>query len=286
MALVRNAGFDAGRIFSLLRINAGALLPVSARERELLRFSGLGWTASQYSAFQLCAALVAGLACAVAFTFANLFFGASEWLVLVSFPCALAGLLIARIHVRASAVGRDRSVDANLSGALLELECELRCGRSLLPALSGACKGGYGGFSELACEALALVREGESVELAFREAARGTGSRAFRAFAEMVGEAHRSGADLRASVAGFRQQLGDSRKATFAEHSDECGRISTLAVVLTGVMPGLLVFALAESGFVLGVVLPVELFVVFFAIVFPLAKYALQARLAFSGQGF
>lgn len=280
MSFLRQAGFDAGRVFALFSVGPEAILPVSGRERELLALSGLGWTEGQYAAFQLFCGTVFGLACAVAFTFASVFLGVSGWLVLVSLPCALFGVAAARAQVAGLARGRQRSVEANLLGALRHFSSELSGGSALFPALAAVGRGRYGAVSGLVSEALALVREGESFESAFGEVGGRSGNASFKSFSALVAQAHSSGADLRGVVERFCGELELSEKSALSAYANECSRTSTLAVVLTGVLPGMLLFVFVESGFVFGFRIPIEAFLVSYLLLFPLAKYSLQARLA------
>ena len=284
MSHLKQLGFDAARIFASIGLDAGRILPTSAKGKETLAYSGLGWNPQQYSAFQLACGLIAGLGYAVIFTALALAFGLNPWFALLSIPCAVFGAIAARLHVAGIARARERDVEANLLDALRHFASELR-GNGLHRALSEVGKGGYGAVSELVSEALGLVAEGESVEAAFREAGEKTPSPSFRSFAASIAHASSTGTDLSGVADRFARELEASRKSALVVHANECSKLSTLTVVLTGVLPGMLVFALVESGFMFGFRVPVEFFLVAFFLVFPLAKYSLQAKLALSNPG-
>ena len=285
MDYIRQLGFDSARIFSSFNFDPERVLPIPSKERETLAHSGLGWTSQQYSSFQLACGILFGLGYSVVFTLLALIFGLDIAFLLVSIPCLIFGILASRLHVAGLARERERDVEANLLDALRHFASELKNGGGLVRALSSVGNGGYGAVSGLISEALVLVSEGESVEASFREAGERSPSTAFKSFAASVAHASSTGTDLSGIVERFARELEASRRSALAIYGNECSKLSTLTVVLTGVLPGMLVFALVESGFMFGFRVPVEFFLIAYLLAFPLAKYALQARLALSSPG-
>jgi Flp pilus assembly protein TadB len=285
MNLARQAGFDSAKALSSLGLDMHPLAVLLLRDSEDVAFSGFGWTMQQYSGFLVAcgfaAFVLSGLACAVL----CVAFGLGAWIALVALPMFLLGALAGRMHVAAVAARRERQLEAELLAALSQFRCGLRAGKTLLEALSDAAAGGHGEASGILCHAIALVSEGESVEQAFREAALLTRSEEFRAFAASVSRAHASGLDLTRVVSGSADAIAASRKAGFGRFSAESGRLSTIAVVATGIFPGMLVFAFVQSGFIFGLKIPIELFAAAFVFAFPLCKFFLQARLSGSVPG-
>jgi Flp pilus assembly protein TadB len=285
LSFARQLGFDAARLCSSLGIDATNLIRISREESLRLSYSGIGWNDSQYAAFQLACGAIAGLGFAVLFAGLSLFFELNLWLVFLCIPCAFFGVIAARMYVSGLAKERERDVEANLLDALRHFASALRSGDSLIKALWEVGRGGYGTVSSLVSEALVLVREGESVEAAFREVSEKTPSQAFKSFAASVAHASSTGADISRVVDRFAEELEASKRSRLAVYANECSRLSTITVVLTGVLPGMMVFILIEGSFVFGFRVPTELFLVSYLLVFPLAKYFLQARLALTSPG-
>lgn len=285
MSFITQLGFDAGRSLAVFGIDATQIARIGAREKEVLAYSGIGWTIQQYAAFHIACAFLAGLAYSVAFILLAVVFELNLWFLALCLPCALFGFIAAKFHVAGIARSRERCVEANLLDALRHFGSALKSGRGLVPALSEVGRGSYGVVSELVSEALSVVNEGSGVEAAFREAGEKTPSTAFKSFAASIAHASFTGVDLSRVVLQFARELEVSRRGALAVYSNECNKLSTVAVVLTGVLPGMLVFALVEGGFVFGFKVPVEFFLVSFLLVFPLAKYSIQAKLALSSPG-
>jgi len=283
--LVKQVGSEAWRIFAQFGIDPARVVPISSKERDLLAYSGLGWAEQQYAAFQIACASTAMLISASFLAIFVLAFGIAPYSMLAILPFGLFAILAARMHLAGISKERERDVDANLLDALRHLASELKGGKGLLPALSEIERSGYGGVSELLGHALALIAEGETAQAAFREAGEKTSSQAFRSFAATLVHATASGADLSGVIARFSRELELSHRNALAIYANECSKLSTITVVATGVLPGLLVFALVESGFVFGFKIPVEAFLISYLFLFPIAKYSLQAKLGLSNPG-
>jgi len=278
-------GRDAGGALSALGIDAAALARVSAGDESMLEGAGIAWSGQEYGAFQLACGMACAMACALFVSAASLLFGSDLSLLLLAVPCAFFGVLAARLHVRGIEAACEGEVNANLLSALRQVFCELKSGAVFPAALARAARGEHGRVSALFGEALALVREGGEWEAALREAGEKTGSVPFREFAASAAYACSSGADLSESVSKTIRALESSRRHALSAYANECSMLSTVAVVFAGVLPGMLVFALAESGFVMSVRPPAEIFAFSFCLVFPMAKYFLQAKLALAARG-
>ena len=285
MNFFRRLGFDAARLFALLGIDAVNLIGVSKEEHLRLCYSGIGWNESQYAAFKLACGALAGLGFVVLFSGLDLLYGLNAWLILLFIPCSLFGIIAAKMHIAGLAKKRERDVEANLLDALRHFASELKSGNSLVKALWEVGRGGYGTVSSLILEALVLVREGETVESAFREIGEKTPSQAFKTFAASIAHASSTGTNITGVVERFAEELEASKRAKLTIYANECSRLSTITIVLTGVLPGMMVFILVEGSFVFGFNVPTEFFLVSYLLVFPLAKYLLQARLALAGPG-
>ena len=206
-------------------------------------------------------------------------FGLSLPYLVFALPLFPAGMMLARFHFKFLVRKRAREMDLNLLDALRHMLSELESGGSLQDAVCAVAKGGYGAVSELLRDAYVRMGEGESVETAFREVGERTPSPAFEEVSASIAYYAGSGGSIEKALERRIRELEVSQRTSVAIYTNEAMKLSTFVVVLTGVLPGLLVFMLAEGGFVFGVRLPVEAFMLCYLIGFPSAKYVMQARL-------
>lgn len=277
--VVAQVAKDAGLVLAQLGINPEKFLSPSPDERAAVLQSGMQITAAQYSAYLFAVGFLVSLGYSVAYTAVALLFGLDLLYLVVAFILFPAGIALARFHFRFLVRKRARDIDLNLLDALRHMLGELESGLGLQEAVSAVARGNYGAVSELLKEAYVRMKEGESIETAFREVGERTPSRAFEEFSASVAYYASTGSSIEGVLEKRIRELELSQRTSVAIYTNEALKLSTFVVVLTGVLPGLLIFVLAEGGFVFGFRLPVETFMLVYLIGFPAAKYVMQARL-------
>ncbi len=280
MSFVGTVAVDAGSVCAALGIDPEKLLPASKQERLKILQAGMDISTKQYCAYILAVGFAAGLLFSVAYVALTILFGLNILYVFIALPLVPLGMMFARYHFAFLVRARARDVDLNLLDALRHLLSELRSGENIAHAALNVSEEDYGAVSDLLKEALIYISEGASVESAFREVSARTPSESFRNFTASLSYSLSTGNSLVQVLEKNVRELEMSQRIAVSIYTNECSKLSTLAVVLTGVLPGLLIFALAEGGFVFGFRLPVESFMLIYLLAFPLAKYVMQAKLA------
>jgi len=280
MSVVKAVAVDAGAVFASLGIDPERLVRLRKSERLGMLQAGMDISTAQYCAYLLAVGIAAGLLFAVLYTALTLAFGLSPAYLLLALPLVPLGMFFARYHFAFLVRKRARDVDLNLLDALRHLLSELRSGETISGAALNVASEDYGAVSDLLKEALIYINEGASIESAFREVSSRTPSEAFRNFAASLSYSLSTGNSLVQVLEKNVRELELSQRIAVSIYANECSKLSTFVVVLTGVLPGLLIFALAEGGFVFGFRLPVESFMFIYLLAFPFSKYVMQAKLA------
>jgi len=274
-------GFDAEKLFRLIKINPTRVIKIDSGDRVILKNARLGWNDAQYAAFQLFAAisfaLIIGAVCAFAIILLNL----NPLLVFLVIPISLLGIIMARLQISAMANANKNAISLDIRDAMQHMLIKLESGANLLTTLAEIAIGGHGQISEICAEVVALVKEGENLDIALRETCLATDSKWLNQLSASLIRAESTGTDLSLVLNQILFDLESSMKHEIADYANECTKLSTIVIVLTGVLPGMLVFALIEGGFIFGFSAPVELFLIAYLIVFPFAKYLVQMKLAF-----
>lgn len=280
MSIIGTVAVDAGAVCAALGIDPERFVRLQKSERLRIPQAGIEISVKQDRAYLLASGFAAGLVFAVVYVALALLFGLNPAYVLLAFPLALLGVLFARYHFEFLVRKRARDVDLNLLDAVRHLLSELRSGEGISSASLHVASEDYGAVSDLLKEALIYINEGASIEGAFREVSTRTPSEMFRNFAASLSYSLSTGNSLVQVLEKHIRELELSQRTAVSIYTNECSKLSTFVVVLTGVLPGLLIFALAEGGFVFGFRLPVESFMFIYLLAFPLSKYVMQARLA------
>lgn len=276
---LRRAAVVADGTLAQLGVDARRLVPMIGRDRMAVSFSGLGITMSEYASLLLLCALFSGLAFAAAYSVLMVLFGLRFEYLALSIPVSVAGALAVRYFVHHSASQREREVERGLLDALRHLLSELKGGADIGSALSNVAQEDYGPVSEAIREMLVLMREGASPEEAVREASGRVPGEAFARFASSLSFSLGSGHGMQGVLERYIAELELSQRSALSLFTNESAKLSTVAVVVTGVLPGLLVFALAEGAFVFGLRPPVEGFMTLYLMALPAVKLAVSARL-------
>ncbi len=279
MGLVYCIARDAALVFRQLGMKAERILEPTPAERRVVLQSGIPIIPEQYAAYLLATGFVFALAYSVIYMALALIFGLDLLYLVIALLLFPVGIALARFHFRFLVNKRARDIDMNLLDALRHMLSELEAGANLADAICTVARGDYGAVSELLKEAYVRMREGENVETAFRELGERTPSTTFAEVVAALAYYAGTGGNIESVLEKRIRELELSQRTAVAIYTNEAMKLSTFVVVLTGVLPGLLIFVLAEGGFVFGFRLPPEVFLLLYIIGFPAAKYVMQARL-------
>ncbi|VVC04114.1 Type II secretion system (T2SS), protein F [Candidatus Burarchaeum australiense] len=209
--------------------------------------------------------------------------------VLTGFLMALAvtiiSPLIAHHYIIFTVQKRIREVDVNLLDALRHLLSELSAGIPLGTAIESIANADYGMVSELFRESVVLIKGGEDVDEAFRISSARTKSLPFQRFVATLSYATASGANIEAALKAYIDELEFTQANEISLYANEAIRDSTFMVIITGVIPGLLVFMISQGSVISSIRIPVIYLLPIYLIAFPLVKYLLTVRLIKSSPG-
>jgi len=240
----------------------------------------------EYFAFILGAALSAFVVSSFGFLILSVVFNFST---LTAFLLALAitiiAPLIAHHYIMFVVQKRMREVDVNLLDALRHLLSELSAGVPLASAIESIANADYGMVSELFRESIVLIKGGEDVDEAFRITSERTASLQFQRFVATLSYATASGANIESALTAYINELGFTQKNEISLYANEAIRLSTFMVIVTGVIPGLLVFMISQGSVISSIRIPVIYLLPIYLIAFPLVKYLLTVRLIKNSPG-
>jgi len=209
--------------------------------------------------------------------------------ILTAFLLALAVTLIspmiAHHYIIFTVQRRIREVDVNLLDALRHLASELSAGVPLSTAIESIANEDYGMVSELFRESIVLIKEGEDVDMAFRIISERTQSLQFQRFVATLSYATASGANIQGAMEAYIKELEFTQRNEISLYANEAVRLSTFMVIVTGVIPGLLVFMVSQGSVISSIRVPVIYLLPLYLIAFPLVKYLITVRLMKASPG-
>ena len=228
-----------------------------------------------------------------AFILSSFFFLALS--VLFDFPIMTAFMLalaitiispmIAHHYIIFTVQKRIREVDTNLLDALRHLASELSAGVPLSTAIQSIAEEDYGMVSELFRESVVLIKEGEDIDESFRIIAERTQSLQFQRFVATLSYASASGANVQGALEAYINELEFTQRNEISLYANEAVRMSTIMVIVTGVIPGLLVFMVSQGSVISSIRIPVIYLLPIYLIAFPLIKYLITVRLIKASPG-
>jgi len=134
-------------------------------------------------------------------------------------------------------------------------------------------------------ESVVFMKEGEDVDEAFRIISQRTESLQFQRFVATLSYATASGANIEGALKAYMEELTFTQANEISLYANEAIRLSTFMVIVTGVIPGLLVFMISQGSVISSIRVPVIYLLPIYLIAFPLIKYLLTVRLVKSSPG-
>ncbi|RLG20377.1 hypothetical protein DRN67_00010 [Candidatus Micrarchaeota archaeon] len=215
----------------------------------------------------------------VAFNFATL------TAFLLALAVTIVSPMVAHHYIMFTVQKRIREVDVNLLDALRHMLSELSAGLPLATAIESIANSDYGMVSELFKESVVLIKGGEDVDEAFRIVSERTKSLQFQRFVATMSYATASGANIEGALRAYIDELGFTQKNEISLYANEAIRLSTFMIIVTGVIPGLLVFMISQGSVISSIRVPVIYILPIYVIAFPLVKYMLTVRLIKASPG-
>ncbi|MFA6036315.1 MAG: type II secretion system F family protein, partial [Candidatus Micrarchaeia archaeon] len=143
----------------------------------------------------------------------------------------------------------------------------------------------YGMVSELFRESVVLIKEGEDIDEAFRMIAERTQSLQFQRFVATLSYAAASGANVQGALEAYINELEFTQRNEISLYANAAVSSSTIMVIITGVIPGLLVFMVSQGSVISSIRVPVIYLLPLYIIAFPLIKYLITVRLIKASPG-
>ncbi len=204
---------------------------------------------------------------------------------LMALAVTIISPLIAHHYIVFTVQKRIREVDVNLLDALRHLLSELSVGIPLATAIESIANEDYGMVSELFRESTVLIKGGEDVDEAFRITAERTQSLQFQRFVATLSYATASGANIEGALKAYIEELTFTQANEISLYANAAISNSTFMVIITGVIPGLLVFMISQGSVISSIRVPVIYLLPIYLIAFPLIKYLLIVRLIKASPG-
>ena len=204
---------------------------------------------------------------------------------LLALAITLMSPMVAHHYIIFTVHKRIREVDVNLLDALRHLLSELSAGVPLATAIESIANSDYGMVSELFRESIVLIKGGEDVDEAFRIISERTKSLQFQRFVATLSYATASGANIEGALRAYIDELGFTQRNEISLYANEAIRLSTFMIIVTGVIPGLLVFMISQGSVISSIRVPVIYLLPVYMIAFPLVKYLLTVRLIKASPG-
>jgi len=181
-------------------------------------------------------------------------------------------------------VGRAKDVDSNILASSRYMLATIKSGVPLYDAIAAVGNGGFGAVSELFSEAVILIREGEDVDAAFRSVGATTTSAAFRRFVAAISQALNHGTKIDVVLSDFARQMEMRQRHEVSVFASEAMKLGLFSVILTGIVPGMIVFMVSQMEMVGGVAVSISILPLVYA-GFLLFKYVMFMRLAGAAPG-